>query len=631
MEASAGSVKPTIAVTVTLALTLAIAPWFSGGREPLAMVISAVGLLLAVLLLMVQPEVRRPGWSWLGLSYMALIGWGIVSLTWSANRYSSALWVAVWVMAALVFMVARALALDDRSRGWLLGAYVASAVIFAAVGIGMYVIGSYERLTGTFYWPNPAAAYLLPAVLLALDGLKRGAGRRRLAWLGAGAVLLAAMVLTDSRAALLLLVILVSLYLAVSPGVKRFWIHFVFMLVIAIAVIALSNAVAQRVVSHRSAQVPGSRLAELASGDANSTTDRIFYLRSAWMLWLQRPVLGTGAGTFGDRHPAVQERVISASNDVHNIYVQTLSELGLVGLSLLLLVILGMFGGVIRGLLVRPQNLAVVLGVVALVLHAAVDIDAKFPALLALAALLAAVAYRPWRDGVGAWPRWTLAPAAALLMLSTCWYWSGSYIIRAAAAQADGDYDLASQWDHRAQLWVTNPDVISAEGIMWYARAAVGDDPRASLDKALGLARRAERADPYDGQHYQLEGRVRLAERQPAAAIKAFEAALRRDPFNHPEYALDLAGVQRQTGHTDQALHTAQAMLALYSDKVVENRSSDPGVRPAVANLEAFVGNIELQRGQRGQAKEAAERAVRILPESLAGRALMHQVSSQPE
>jgi hypothetical protein len=203
--------------------------------------------------------------------------------------------------------------------------------------------------------------------------------------------------------------------------------------------------------------------------------------------------LGTGAGTFGDRHPAVQERVISASNDVHNIYVQTLSELGLVGLSLLLLVILGMFGGVIRGLLVRPQNLAVVLGVVALVLHAAVDIDAKFPALLALAALLAAVAYRPWRDGVGAWPRWTLAPAAALLMLSTCWYWSGSYIIRAAAAQADGDYDLASQWDHRAQLWVTNPDVISAEGIMWYARAAVGDDPRASLDKALGLARRAER------------------------------------------------------------------------------------------------------------------------------------------
>jgi O-antigen ligase/Tfp pilus assembly protein PilF len=623
--------RPVIAGSVTVCVLAAIAPWMSGGRDPLALVIGAVALLLAFLLLMVQPEVRRPKLSWLSVSYMALLGWGTLSLLWTANRYSSALWLALWGLAGLVFVAVRTLARDDKGRRWLLSGYLITAAVFSLAGIVMYVTGSYERLTGSFYWPNPAAAYLMPAIILAVANMKQTVGRPRLLWVGAGALYVATAFLTDSRAALLVLVLSVAAYLLVSPSVRRFWIHLLFMLITSAVIVVASNFVAQVASKHRSTQIPGSRLAELASGDAHSTSDRLYYLSSAFDLWRQRPLQGTGAGTFGDRHPQVQRRAISASNDVHNIYVQVLSELGIVGALLLIAVIVWLLAGMARGVIADSSQLPLAIGLVALLLHAAVDIDARYPALLGLAALLGGLSYRPWRDGVGVFPRILLAPAVLATLCVTSWYWSQTYSGRAFDAQNDGDYELATSWDQRAQLPLTNPDILGAEGILWYTRGLISTDRRPDFAKALALVRRAQQADPFDGQHHQLEGRILLQEHDLAGATRAFEKALQLDPFDHPQYALDLASTQLLARQTDQALATAMAMLKLYPDQVLANRSADPTLRPALSALQAFVGNLYLQKGDMAQAKRAAQRAVAIYPESLPGRALQHQVTSQAQ
>jgi tetratricopeptide (TPR) repeat protein len=147
----------------------------------------------------------------------------------------------------------------------------------------------------------------------------------------------------------------------------------------------------------------------------------------------------------------------------------------------------------------------------------------------------------------------------------------------------------------------------------------------------LVLVRRAQQADPFDGQHHQLEGRILLQEHDLAGATRAFEKALQLDPFDHPQYALDLASTQLLARQTDQALATAMAMLKLYPDQVLANRSADPTLRPALSALQAFVGNLYLQKGDMAQAKRAAQRAVAIYPESLPGRALQHQVTSQAQ
>jgi tetratricopeptide (TPR) repeat protein len=101
---------------------------------------------------------------------------------------------------------------------------------------------------------------------------------------------------------------------------------------------------------------------------------------------------------------------------------------------------------------------------------------------------------------------------------------------------------------------------------------------------------------------------------------------LRLDPYNHPDYALDLARVQQQTGEVDGAVRTAQAMLAQYPQEVVDNRSNDATVKPALADLEALVGNVYLKQGRLREAGEAATRALKLDPDSLRGRALRHQV-----
>ncbi len=207
-------------------------------------------------------------------------------------------------------------------------------------------------------------------------------------------------------------------------------------------------------------------------------------------------------------------------------------------------------------------------------------------------------------------------------------YQSDVWATRARVAQDDGDYAAAAdKFAEAHQGLVFNPDYINAEGINLYSQAA-GGGPGASALATLALdrAREAEGLDPHDGQNYQLEGRVLALRGDFAGAAAAFRKALVLDPYNQPSYALDLAMVQTRTGDTKAGLATAQGMLALYPPAVVENRGSDITLRPTLANLEALVGNILLERGDVSGAALAAKRALGLDPANLRGRALQHQV-----
>jgi tetratricopeptide (TPR) repeat protein len=369
-------------------------------------------------------------------------------------------------------------------------------------------------------------------------------------------------------------------------------------------------------------------LAEVAGGESQSGGDRWRYVQSGLVMWWQHPWGGTGAGTYGDVHPHYQQRVVSASTDAHNLYVQVLAELGLAGAILLVGVLLWLVVGVARGVATEPSSLAVVLGAMALLLHFGLDIDPRYPALLALAAVLLGLVYRQHRDRRGAGQWWPVAVAVAVLVPAVSLYQSGVWAQRAAADQQDGDYDLAAERYDQAHTGVLfNPDYVNAAGINWYALGTLGgNDARADLATALERARAAERLDPHDGQHHQLEGRVLVAQGDARGAERAFRAALQLDSLNHPDYALDLANLYVRAGNKAAARTTAQTMLDLYPDKVVENRSNDPLVRPTVGYLAALVGNLDLQAGRLDAAEAAGRRALRVDPKNLQGRALLHQV-----
>ena len=613
-----------ILLTLSGCLLVALAPWFTGGQEPIALLISGGALLLAALLAVAQPQVRRLRMGPLVATYGVLIGWATLSLVWTANSYSSWVWIVQWVLAGLAFKLAYTLAGEPGGRRLIVRGYLVSAAIFCLVALWIYLTGEYDRLTGSFWWANPAAAYLMPAILLALDFLRRAEGRAVWLWFAATVGFGSAFWLTDSRLGTLTLGAVLIIYLLVVKTNKTFWIRFLFTILTTLAV-STSLAFLSQITAQRDNNVPGSRFAEAVQGEAKSGSDRFNYLSSAFEMWLDRPVTGVGAGAYADVHPGYQPNVTSAGTNAHNLYVQVLAELGIIGGIALFALLMWLLLGVMRGLSQSPAGIPLALGALALGVHFGLDIDAGYPALLMLAAVLLGLVYRQWvmrRARAGWW--WPVAAAAIMLPVVSV-YQSGVWANGGSVAQADGDFELAvERYEQARSSLVYDPDYLNAEGINLYALAFFG--AQGADVRALELARQAQGRDRYDAQHYQLEGRILAQQGQLPGANRAFTRALELDPLNHPDYALDLASIQTRQDELDAAVKTARMMLALYPKPVVDNRNFDETLRPTLANLEALVGNIQLTRGELAAAGESARRAIDLDPKSLRGRALLVQV-----
>jgi tetratricopeptide (TPR) repeat protein len=263
--------------------------------------------------------------------------------------------------------------------------------------------------------------------------------------------------------------------------------------------------------------------------------------------------------------------------------------------------------------------------------HFGLDIDARYPALLMLVGVFFGLMYkqnkRRWVKQSWRWP----ALATLVIIPVVSLYQSDSWAQRARVAQEDGDYALAATNFVKASGGVLyNPDVLTGEGINRLTVAMGGemapDAAKMELELALHRARQAQQLDPHDAQHYQLEGRVLMAQNALSAAEAAFRRALELDHLNHPEYALDLASVLVREQKSGDAVRVAQAMIALYPPDVIGNRQADESIPPALANLHALVGNVALGEGRIAEADAAADAALRIDKDSLRGRALKHQV-----
>jgi hypothetical protein len=152
-------------------------------------------------------------------------------------------------------------------------------------------------------------------------------------------------------------------------------------------------------VSWASSQLSG----EECANDPGRLTDLCANNRPAWWreslrLAEERPLVGSGAGTFAIARKRVREDASSVS-EPHSVPLQLLADLGAVGLGLGLLVIGGAIVGVRRGVRraqerERPAAVALACVVLAYGVHALVDYDLDFlavtaPMLVALGGLLA--------------------------------------------------------------------------------------------------------------------------------------------------------------------------------------------------------------------------------------------------
>ena len=137
------------------------------------------------------------------------------------------------------------------------------------------------------------------------------------------------------------------------------------------------------------------------SGGTRVTVDR-----DAFKIFVQKPVLGWGLGTFPDIYPQFSN--LSTNFQVgpaHNDYLQLLVETGALGFATMLWFLLTLFGAAFKKLKNFPADantavtLAAVLGVAGILVHSVVDFNLQIPANAALFYVLCTVAAMEPRFG----------------------------------------------------------------------------------------------------------------------------------------------------------------------------------------------------------------------------------------
>lgn len=201
----------------------------------------------------------------------------------------------------------------------LIRVYVASATAAAGYALFDFVFHDSPRASGPITQPNVFAFILLVAVVFA-GYLAFNALRGRLLWAAGFVVILAAIMATLSRAAL---VGLAALFLwGLFSGRLRFT-----RLVSAVAAVGLVAVVAFALIP----SLLDERLEEKHNIAGKNSAARLAYWSAAERMALDHPVLGVGPDRFGDEtetylrdNPVPIERPVA-----HNAYLEILAENGL--------------------------------------------------------------------------------------------------------------------------------------------------------------------------------------------------------------------------------------------------------------------------------------------------------------
>lgn len=442
-------VRLELAQAVLLAANQAWTTLCLGGYRPETMVVTSAltaGLLALHFLtraLFPDAAVKLHPAGWLFLPFLAYAavnaGW-ITPVPWLGWHD----WLG-WAQLVAVFWVTLNGLRSSAAQRLVLGAL--ALVGLAAVALAAYqvwvqpdwlMLGRRQaeqfigRASGPFGVPNSLAALLLLLLppLVAVVGSRSATAVQRVLGGYLAVMMVMGLVLTASRGAWLGLALAVMAWPLLTG--RRSWAQR-----LARAALATGAVAAVGVAIYFLVPKMHARLDAMVT-DAGEKTRPVMW-RGAWKLFQERPLTGSGAGSYNvlfEKHRP--EHYQLDSQWAHSDYLNTLSDYGAIGFILLL----GAIGAVIvisvrrlraapsagvrvgDGLLGEPRMLrALALGLLAFGLHLAVDFHLKIPALaMAVATVAGVLVARTWpvvveaeqkREAV----RWTNALGAVLVLV----------------------------------------------------------------------------------------------------------------------------------------------------------------------------------------------------------------------
>jgi O-antigen ligase len=286
----------------------------------------------------------------LDISMFAFVCVAIVSSAFAAYRVEALRELrTVIIEPALVYLILRTTPLEQKQVKYIALAYVLGALAIAGIGLFNYVNGirfsaefGLPRIKSIFGSPNNDALYLGRALAFCLsfvimllakptDGLVRTAKiyRQTGFWLIASLVLLIAIVLSQSRGALLFGLPVATIVLCFAIGGKWRNLGLGLSIAGAVGILVLLSGVAQPLLVN-------TRLEKVFDTTSGTGLFRFYLWQSAFAMWRDYPILGVGPDNFLYAYrgfyilPAAwQEPNLSHP---HNFFFDLISRLGTLGL-----------------------------------------------------------------------------------------------------------------------------------------------------------------------------------------------------------------------------------------------------------------------------------------------------------
>jgi tetratricopeptide (TPR) repeat protein len=618
--------RPLSSAVLLLGGLIIFSPLIEGGTTHAPVLIMRL-LLLGALTVWVIHRMRvgtiSLTWNSLIPVIVLFLGWAGLSLWWAPYKNPSVQWFISLLMYAVLFGVVLQGVRTIRNVEQVVMVLLGMGLCEGILGIVQYVWLGETRAKGTFFNPNFFATY--EVVTLALTfGLLSYLRPNDLNWTNkaflwcTSVTAFLAFVMAQSRGA-----VLAFLIMGLSLGIYRFGkMALVFVFVLVLAGVVLPNPIKHRVLDASAHDPYAYTRFQIWENSLHRVADR---------LW------GTGLGmykylSFQYRFP-IENSIVQygkRAESAHNEYLQIAVELGVGGLALFLLGI-GVWGCGVKDAMesaLSPWGKGAVVGltggVLAILVHAAVDSVFHEPALVVLLILCGSLVLVMKRlNGADPVPVWNIPFAYHPARVSVVWLMAAAsvcLIIQPAAAwfaneqgniaSQRGQNDHAWEWYRRATLidpgTTAYHDAVARMNVM---RFYFSGDPQ-SLIQAVEELAICQELNPLDGRipfrlgmvYLLLSEKVRSEEQRSnlvGRAVASYEEAIKVNPFSPFNY-LELAKIRwRQKQGVN-----AQALLM----KAITYEPNFLPARVLLGKIASQIGRADIAQSQYAVIKTVQER-----------------------
>lgn len=534
-------------------------PLFNAGFDNYAVNIMLLASGILILISVVKEKTKYTiKFSDPGLILLLLLLWASLSVIWSIHQMRTI--IELIQLSAYVFTYFLVRSLDREHQFKLMKIGQITAVSISVFGIFEYIIVLGSRILATFPNPNPLGTYLAIFFLLSMHAFLK----EKALWdFISSVILLSAIILTGSRGTLLAIVIAIPIiYFDLEKKRTKVTFYRSIRIIATSFVAVLTTTWITPYVQERFG-VGSNLLSNLAiiGSRPTSITGRLEFWKVAFKLILNRPLLGYGHGSYFQSYYIEYTGNEWYSRFTHNHYLQITTELGIIGLLLLLGFLLLCFMIVVRKIRIHQEvDYGMIAASVFFLLHIGIEFSWNFPATSVIFFSILGVLTSKYDLSLGSiiakikFDKSITIISLSFLMIFVLWQTAseGITLIGFSKSMADDDRGSSSYYQLATKINPFNEPAYRLnrdKKIDSYKKT--GD--RQMLNDAIQFALKITELTPFSGSNHLSLAQLYVLNNDYPHAIQAYKSAIRYGAYDLTGY-IELGTIYLRQSQIDEAL-----------------------------------------------------------------------------